>query len=87
MNKMRLYQNAAHCSVALRRFLNVIPHYWPFIPLLWQDAQVENMYSFREEISSFSSSHSTKINTAVMPLSHPIIAPPPVYTIEQRRMI
>ena len=61
MNKMRLYQHAARCSVALRRFLDVNPHYWPFIPLLWRDVQAENIFSTREDLSA--SSCSKKINT------------------------
>ena len=61
MNKMRLYQHAARCSVALRRFLDVNPHYWSFIPLLWRDLQAENIFSTREDLSA--SSYSKKINT------------------------
>ena len=61
MNKMRLYQHAARCSVALRKFLDFNPHYWPFIPLLWRDLQADNIFSIREDISA--SSCSKKINT------------------------
>jgi hypothetical protein len=53
---MRLYQHSARCSVALRSFLDCNPNYWCFIPLLWHDAQAENIAGFRERNSSSSSS-------------------------------
>ena len=55
--------NAAHCSVALRRFLDTNPHYWPFIPLLWQDVQADNILSIREDLSASSSSKKIKTET------------------------
>jgi hypothetical protein len=51
-NKMRLYQHSARCSVALRAFLDCNPDYWCFVPLLWYDAQAENIATFRERSSS-----------------------------------
>ncbi len=53
-NKMRLYEHSSRCPVALDLFLDVNPDYWCFIPLLWHDAQVENI-AFFEESSSTSS--------------------------------
>lgn len=47
MNKMRLYRHSARCPVALRRFLDANPDYYHFVPLLWQDAQAENMAYLR----------------------------------------
>jgi hypothetical protein len=63
MNKMRLYQHAARCSVALRKFLDVNPHYWPFIPLLWRDVQGEKIFSIREDLSASSCSKQINIET------------------------
>lgn len=51
-NKMRVYQHSARCPVALRLFLDCNPHYWCFIPLLWHEAQTENIASYRTETSS-----------------------------------
>ena len=44
---MRLYQHSARCPVALRSFLDCNPIYWCFIPMLWSEAQAENMFFFR----------------------------------------
>jgi len=60
-NKMRLYQHSARCSVALRSFLDCNPDYWCFVPLLWHDAQAENIAAFRER--RISSSSSSSFNT------------------------
>ena len=54
--KMRLYQHAARCPAALRLFLDCNPDYWCFIPLLWHDAQVENIAYLQERNSSSTSS-------------------------------
>ena len=35
---MRLYQHSAHCSVALRAFLDDNPMYWCFIPIPWDQS-------------------------------------------------
>jgi hypothetical protein len=51
-NKMRLYQHSARCSVALRSFVDCNPDYWCFIPMLWHDAQAENVAAFGENSSS-----------------------------------
>ena len=51
-NKMRLYQHSTRCSVALRSFLDCNPDYWCFVPMLWYDAQAENIAAFRERCSS-----------------------------------
>ena len=50
--KMRLYQHAARCPAALRLFLDCNPDYWCFIPLLWHNAQVENIAYLQERSSS-----------------------------------
>ncbi|CAF1164481.1 unnamed protein product [Adineta ricciae] len=42
-DKMRLYQHAARCPIALRLFLRQNPCYWCFVPQIWRDAQVDNM--------------------------------------------
>ena len=55
-NKMRLYQHAARCPAALRLFLDANPDYWCFIPLLWHDAQVDNIAYLQERSSSSTSS-------------------------------
>jgi hypothetical protein len=47
-NKMRLYQHTARCPAALRWFLASNPDYWCFIPLLWQEAQADNIAYFLE---------------------------------------
>ena len=54
-NKMRLYEHSSRCPVALGLFLDVNPAYWCFIPLLWHDAQVENIAYFQERSPSTSS--------------------------------
>jgi hypothetical protein len=51
---MRLYQHSARCPVALRSFLDCNPKYWCFVPLLWHDAEAENMAYFQERSSSSS---------------------------------
>ena len=53
-NKMRLYRHAARCPAALRLFLDCNPDYWCFIPLLWHDAQAENIAYLQERSSSSS---------------------------------
>ena len=55
-NKMRLCQHAARCPAALRLFLDANPDYWCFIPLLWHDAQVENIAYLQERRSCSTSS-------------------------------
>ena len=54
-NKMRLYQHAARCPIALRLFLDCDPGYWCFIHLLCHDAQAEKI-AYLQERSSFISS-------------------------------
>ena len=51
-HKMRLCQHAARCPAALRLFLDANPDYWCFIPLLWHDAQAENIAYLQERSSS-----------------------------------
>ena len=51
-NKMRLYEHAARCPIALRLFLDCNPDYWCFIPLLWHDAQAENIVFLQERSTS-----------------------------------
>ena len=62
-NKMRLYQHAARCPIALRLFLDGNPDYWCFIPLLWHDAQAENIAYLQER--SFSSTSSKIVDLDV----------------------
>ena len=40
---MKLYQHSVHCPVAIQRFLDANPKYWPFIPLPdeFDDRQIE----------------------------------------------
>ena len=53
---MRPYQHASRCPIALRLFLDANPDYWCFIPLLWHNAQVENIAYLQERSSSSTSS-------------------------------
>jgi hypothetical protein len=64
---MRLYKHSARCPIALRLFLDYNPDYWCFIPLLWHEAQTENI-AFLQETSSSSSNatHPEVINVITM---------------------
>ncbi len=44
---MRLYQHSARCPSALRSFLDCNPIYWCFIPMLWPEAEDENISYIR----------------------------------------
>lgn len=43
-NRMRLYQHAFRCSSTIRLFLNTNPQYWPFIPMLEEDAKRQDQH-------------------------------------------
>lgn len=43
-SRMRLYQHAFRCSSAIQSFVNANPQYWPFIPMLEQDARRQNQH-------------------------------------------
>ena len=44
-SRMRLYQHAFRCSSTIELFLNTNPQYWPFIPMLEQDARYQNQHN------------------------------------------
>ncbi|CAF1406327.1 unnamed protein product [Rotaria sordida] len=56
-NKMRLYQHSARCPIALRLFLECNPNYWCFIPLLVDEAAVENKAYVQERTPCSTSSN------------------------------
>ena len=37
-----LYQHSTHCAVALQRFLDRNPDYWCLVPMLWDEARIED---------------------------------------------
>lgn len=39
---MLLYRHSARCSVAMQWFLDCNPHYWPFVPVRKEQAQIDN---------------------------------------------
>ena len=43
-SRMRLYQHSIRCSVVVQLFLNANPQYWPFVPLLEEDARRQNQH-------------------------------------------
>ena len=49
--QMRHYQHSARCPSALRTFLAYNPNYWPFIPLLRDEALGEDAIDFRTTTS------------------------------------
>ncbi|CAF4396489.1 unnamed protein product, partial [Rotaria sordida] len=54
---MRLYQHSARCPIALRLFLECNPNYWCFIPLLVDEAAVENKAYVQERTPCSTSSN------------------------------
>ncbi|CAF1317270.1 unnamed protein product [Adineta steineri] len=58
-DNMLLYKHSARCPVAMQLFLDCNPKYWPFIPMLKQEAQQDNQFYRLQESIHMNSKGST----------------------------
>ena len=77
---MHLAQHVARCPVAIQKFLDRNPHYWPFVPMLINEARQQNDLYVKSV--SISNNDDDKLRQW---LNHVPIAPPGYQFSEDQR--